>query len=146
MLREDAGILDDLIVYFLTESWFRMVVNAGTRDKDLAWIRRHAAALGVEVTERKDLAMIAVQGPNAREKAAQAIPAEHRSTALALDAFFGARMWRAVRRTDRLHRRRRLGGDGSRRAARASCGIRGMRQVSGLVDSARVTLCGSKPA
>ena len=90
MLREDAGILDDLIVYFLTESWFRMVVNAGTRDKDLAWIRSRAAAHGVEVTERKDLAMIAVQGPNAREKAAQAIPAEHRSTALALGAFVGA--------------------------------------------------------
>jgi aminomethyltransferase len=90
MLREDAGILDDLIVYFLEESWFRMVVNAGTREKDLAWIRRHAAAFGVEVTERTDLAMIAVQGPNARERAAQAIPAQDRRNALALDAFFGA--------------------------------------------------------
>jgi glycine cleavage system T protein (aminomethyltransferase) len=90
MLREDAGVLDDLIVYFLTESWFRMVVNAGTRDRDLAWIRAHAAAHAVEVTERKDLAMIAVQGPNAREKAALAIPAEHRSSALALGTFVGA--------------------------------------------------------
>ncbi len=90
MLREDAGILDDLIVYFLTESWFRIVVNAGTRDKDIAWIRAQAAAHGVEVAERKDLAMIAVQGPNARDKAAQAIPAEHRRTALALGTFFGA--------------------------------------------------------
>jgi aminomethyltransferase len=90
MLREDAGILDDLIVYFLDESWFRMVVNAGTREKDLAWIRRHAAAFRVEVTERTDLAMIAVQGPNARQKAAQAIPAQDRSIALALDTFFGA--------------------------------------------------------
>jgi glycine cleavage system T protein (aminomethyltransferase) len=90
MLREDAGVLDDLIVYFLTEAWFRMVVNAGTRDKDLAWIRAHAAAHAVEVTERKDLAMIAVQGPNAREKAALAIPAEHRSGALALGTFVGA--------------------------------------------------------
>jgi aminomethyltransferase len=89
MLREDAGILDDLIVYFLTESWFRMVVNAGTRDKDLAWIRSRAAGHGVEITERKDLAMIAVQGPNARQKAAQAIPAEYRTAALALGTFVG---------------------------------------------------------
>ena len=43
LLDEQGGVLDDLIVYFLSESWFRLVVNAGTRDKDLAWIRRHAA-------------------------------------------------------------------------------------------------------
>ncbi|HZF27019.1 MAG TPA: glycine cleavage system aminomethyltransferase GcvT, partial [Steroidobacteraceae bacterium] len=90
MLREDAGILDDLIVYFMTESWFRMVVNAGTRDKDLAWIRKHAAAFDIEVTERKDLAMIALQGPNARAKAATQIGAGHRAAALALGAFVGA--------------------------------------------------------
>ena len=40
----DGGVIDDLIVYFLSETWFRLVVNAGTRDKDLAWIRGHAAA------------------------------------------------------------------------------------------------------
>jgi len=90
LLREDGGILDDLIVYFLTESWFRMVVNAGTRDKDLAWIRRHASAFAVEVMERKDLAMIAVQGPNARDKAATLLPAAERAAALALDTFVGA--------------------------------------------------------
>ena len=43
MLREDGGVIDDLIVYLFSESWFRMVVNAGTRAKDLAWIRAHAA-------------------------------------------------------------------------------------------------------
>ncbi|HKE45387.1 MAG TPA: glycine cleavage system aminomethyltransferase GcvT [Steroidobacteraceae bacterium] len=90
MLRADAGILDDLIVYFLSESWFRMVVNAGTRDKDLDWIRQHAAAFEVAVTERKDLAMIAVQGPKAREKAATRIPAAHRAAALELGTFVGA--------------------------------------------------------
>ncbi len=89
MLREDAGIIDDLIVYFLTEHWFRMVVNAGTRDKDLAWIRRHAQSFGVEITERTDLAMIAVQGPNARDKAATVLPVQHRARALSLDTFFG---------------------------------------------------------
>jgi len=68
MLDERGGVIDDLIVYYLDESWFRVVVNAATRDKDLAWIGRQAAAFDVAVTERKDLAMIAVQGPNAREK------------------------------------------------------------------------------
>jgi len=75
MLNERGGVIDDLIVYFLTESWFRAVVNAGTRDKDLAWIRRHAATFGVEVTERTDLAMLAIQGPEARAKAAQLLTA-----------------------------------------------------------------------
>ena len=68
MLNENGGVIDDLIVYFLTEDFFRVVVNAATRDKDLAWIEKQAAAFGVKVTERADLSMIAVQGPNAREK------------------------------------------------------------------------------
>ena len=70
MLDEQGGIIDDLIVYFLRDDWFRLVVNASTREKDLAWIGRHAAGFGVEVRERDDLAMIAVQGPNARERVA----------------------------------------------------------------------------
>jgi aminomethyltransferase len=89
MLNEAGGVIDDLIVYFLTESWFRIVVNAGTRDKDLAWMRQQAVPFGVELTERTDLAMIAVQGPNARAKAAELLPAADRPAALALDAFFG---------------------------------------------------------
>jgi aminomethyltransferase len=89
MLNEAGGVIDDLIVYFLTESWFRVVVNAGTRDKDLAWMRGIAPQYGVELTERVDLAMLAVQGPNARAKVAELLPAEHRAAALALDVFFG---------------------------------------------------------
>ena len=68
MLNERGGVIDDLITYFLTEDWFRVVVNAATRDKDLAWIAKQAAAFDVKVTERSELAMIAVQGPNARAK------------------------------------------------------------------------------
>jgi aminomethyltransferase len=90
MLDESGGVIDDLIVYFMNESWFRMVVNAGTRDKDLAWIRRHATDFGIEVIERNDLAMIAVQGPQAREKVAQLLPPEGAKAALDLQAFFGA--------------------------------------------------------
>ncbi len=89
MLNERGGVIDDLIVYFLDESFFRVVVNAGTRDKDLAWMRAIAAPFGVALTERVDLAMVAVQGPNARTKVISLLPEEHRSAALALQPFFG---------------------------------------------------------
>ncbi|MBT8128392.1 MAG: glycine cleavage system aminomethyltransferase GcvT, partial [Gammaproteobacteria bacterium] len=69
MLNHDGGVIDDLIVYYMDDSWYRMVVNAATRDKDLAWMDEQSAAYEVEIKERADLAMIAVQGPNAREKA-----------------------------------------------------------------------------
>lgn len=67
MLNEQGGILDDLITYFLDESFFRMVVNAATHDKDMAWITSQAGAFDIEVTEQPGLAMIAVQGPTARQ-------------------------------------------------------------------------------
>jgi aminomethyltransferase len=89
LLDDNAGVLDDLIVYFLDESWFRVVVNAGTRDKDIAWIGRQAREFQVDVQERQDLAMIAVQGPNARNKAAGLLPAAERAVALALEVFGG---------------------------------------------------------
>ena len=66
MLLPTGGVIDDLIAYFVTESWFRLVVNAGTRRKDLAWIEEHAAPYGVSVRERSDLSILAVQGPDAR--------------------------------------------------------------------------------
>jgi len=75
MLNEDGGVIDDLIVYFMRDDWFRVVVNAATRDKDLAWLQRQAQPFDVKVTERSELAMIAVQGPNAPEKVYQARPA-----------------------------------------------------------------------
>ena len=87
MLNERGGVIDDLIVYYLAESSFRAVVNASTRDKDLLWIRRHAAPLGVEVAERTDLAMLAIQGPEARAKAAQLLAGPGAAAALALGAF-----------------------------------------------------------
>lgn len=68
MLNEHGGVIDDLIVYYLGEEFFRAVVNAGTRAKDLAWIQQQAKAFDVEVKERPDFGMIAVQGPNARAK------------------------------------------------------------------------------
>jgi aminomethyltransferase len=68
MLNERGGVIDDLIVYFFDEAHFRLVVNAATRAKDLAWIEQQAVAFEVEVKERPEFAMIAVQGPNARAK------------------------------------------------------------------------------
>ncbi len=61
LLNEAGGVLDDLIVYYLGERFFRVVVNAGTRDKDLAWIRSRAVQFDVEVRERTDLAILAVR-------------------------------------------------------------------------------------
>jgi len=75
-------VLDDLIVYFLTEDWFRIVVNASTADKDTAWLRsligQHAPQL--ELTVRDDLSMIAVQGPRARDKVWQVLPQTRAAT------------------------------------------------------------------
>lgn len=68
MCNEKGGIIDDLIVYFIEENFYRVVVNAGTRQKDLAWIREQAKNFNVEIIERTDLAIIAIQGPNARQK------------------------------------------------------------------------------
>ena len=86
MLNEQGGVIDDLIVYFQTETWFRVVVNAATRDKDMAWIEKHAAAFDIEVKER-ELAMVAVQGPNARAKAHTLFSAETATAAAALSKF-----------------------------------------------------------
>jgi len=74
MLNEQGGIIDDLITYFLNEEFFRVVVNAATHDKDMAWITSQARAFDVEVTERPELAMIAVQGPSARQALLAQLP------------------------------------------------------------------------
>jgi aminomethyltransferase len=76
MLHEGGGVVDDLIVYFMSESWFRLVVNAGCADKDLAWMeeQRDKLAPKISITPRRDLAMVAVQGPNAAEKLWAAMP------------------------------------------------------------------------
>jgi aminomethyltransferase len=90
MLLPSGGVIDDLIVYFMSDNWFRVVVNAGTRDKDLAWMRRHAEPFAVAVAERSDLAMIAIQGPNAREKTLPLLAPAQRVAARELAPFFGA--------------------------------------------------------
>ncbi|TVS16013.1 MAG: glycine cleavage system aminomethyltransferase GcvT [Gammaproteobacteria bacterium] len=68
MLDSEGGILDDLIVYRRDGGW-RLVVNSATRQDDLAWLETQRRK-GVTVTERPELAMIAVQGPAALERSA----------------------------------------------------------------------------
>jgi aminomethyltransferase len=82
MLREDGGVIDDLIVYFFTPERYRVVVNAGTADKDLAWMRQQGENFTVTIVDRPELAMIAVQGPNAREHFWAAFPVGRARTVL----------------------------------------------------------------
>jgi len=74
MLNEKGGVVDDLIVYYLNDEDYRMVINAGTTEKDIAWINTQAEGFNVSVEPKFDLAMIAVQGPNARAKVFEAMP------------------------------------------------------------------------
>lgn len=89
MLNPVGGVLDDLIVYFLGTDGYRVVVNAATADADLAWMQAQADAT-VHLRPRHDLAMIAVQGPAARELASRHLPAALVAPALALKPFSAA--------------------------------------------------------
>ncbi|MFZ1900482.1 MAG: glycine cleavage system aminomethyltransferase GcvT [Azonexus sp.] len=95
MLNEAGGVIDDLIIYFLTDTRFRIVVNAGTAEKDLAWMQARLAEwkLEVTITQRRDgdnaLAIIAVQGPNARTRVWEVLPQAKAATE-GLKAFFTA--------------------------------------------------------
>ncbi|KGQ17827.1 Aminomethyltransferase [Lysobacter dokdonensis DS-58] len=75
MLNPQGGVVDDLIVYYMGEGFYRLVVNAATREKDLQWINAAAGAFGVDVAERPEFGMVAVQGPTARERVASLLDA-----------------------------------------------------------------------
>jgi len=88
MLNEQGGVIDDLIVY-LTAEGYRVVVNASTRDKDLAWMAKQSAGFAVVLNERADLAMLAIQGPQARAKTAELVSAARASLIHGLKPFQG---------------------------------------------------------
>lgn len=73
MLNPQGGIIDDLIVYYFADDRWRLVVNAACAQGDIAWMQRVAQAkhFDVVITSRSDLAMIAVQGPQALSLLAQ---------------------------------------------------------------------------
>lgn len=73
MLNKNAGVVDDLIVYFVYENNYRMVINAGTAKKDIAWMNEQQEGFDVAISPKNDVAIIAVQGPSAREKVFEAI-------------------------------------------------------------------------
>ena len=89
MLNNDGGVIDDLIVYYLADDFYRMVVNAATRENDLKWITAQAQSFDVEIKERDDFAMIAVQGPNAREKTHSILKDKNIAAVSSLEPFYG---------------------------------------------------------
>jgi aminomethyltransferase len=78
MLNEKGGVVDDMIVY-RTESAYRLVVNASTRDQDMTWMHAQLGNYQVQLHERPELAMLAIQGPHARQKIAELVT-QSRST------------------------------------------------------------------
>ena len=87
MLNEEGGVIDDLIVYKM-DGWYRTVVNCGTREKDLAWMSKQIEGFDATLTERSELAMVAVQGPNAIAKVKQ-VRAEQADLIDSLNIFQG---------------------------------------------------------
>ncbi|SUG81695.1 aminomethyltransferase [Salmonella enterica subsp. enterica] len=85
-------MIDDLIIYYFTEDFFRLVVNSATREKDLSWITQHAEPYAIDITVRDDLSLIAVQGPNAQEKAATLFTDEQRHAVEGMKPFFGVQV------------------------------------------------------
>lgn len=71
MLNEQGGIIDDLIAYKISDDFYRLVVNSGTHDKDIAWLTQQAESFQLTLAERSDLAMLALQGPATRDKIAK---------------------------------------------------------------------------
>ena len=89
MLNEQGGVIDDLIVYYCDDTHYRIVFNAATREKDLSWTRAQGAHFSVALRVRDELAMIAIQGPNAREKTHKVLTREQAAAANALAPFNG---------------------------------------------------------
>ncbi|GLK87615.1 glycine cleavage system aminomethyltransferase GcvT [Pseudomonas turukhanskensis] len=88
MLNSEGGVIDDLIVY-LTVEGYRVVVNAATRDKDLAWMQAQTAGFDVQLVERSELAMLAIQGPHARAKTAELVSSSRAALITDLKPFQG---------------------------------------------------------
>ena len=72
MLNEKGGVVDDMIVYLRADG-YRLVVNAATRDQDLAWMTAQSRGFDVQLQERPELALLAIQGPQARHKVAELV-------------------------------------------------------------------------
>lgn len=87
MLNEHGGVIDDLIVYKISNDNYRLIVNSATHDKDLAWLQKQMSGYKLELTERTDLAMLAIQGPQVRDKIATIFSSAELQAILALKPF-----------------------------------------------------------
>ncbi len=92
MLNENAGVIDDLIIYFFDENNYRLVVNSATREKDLAWMNKQAEGFDVSISERPEYGMIAVQGPQAKAKVAKLLTAQQQAVVADMKPFFGVQV------------------------------------------------------
>ena len=89
MLNEDGGVVDDLVVYFFTDQDYRLVVNSATKEKDLNHLNKYADGFDITITERPELAMLAVQGPNAKAKVAEILTDSQKAAVDGMKMFFG---------------------------------------------------------
>ena len=92
MLNAQGGVIDDLIVYFFSSSDYRLVVNSATRDRDMQWLNEVASQFNVTVTERPELAMIALQGPQAEAQLAGVLGAQNFSALAGMKPFMSAQV------------------------------------------------------
>ena len=91
MLKPDGGVIDDLIVYRMSFG-YRVVVNCATRDKDLDWMQAQTTGFDVTVSERPELAILAVHGPLSIEKVVGLLDAEKAEAVSKLKNFRGAEL------------------------------------------------------
>jgi aminomethyltransferase len=89
MLNPSGGVIDDLIIYKLADSIYRLVMNAATREKDWGWLQKQVFSFNVELQQRDDLAMLAVQGPHAITKTLSILTAAQQEAVRALQPFYG---------------------------------------------------------
>lgn len=89
MLNDKGGVVDDLIVYKFNDQDYRMVINAATREKDLAWITQNKVGFDVEIKPHPEFAMIAIQGPNAITKTQSVLTPKQREASKNLKIFQG---------------------------------------------------------
>jgi len=92
MLNEEGGVIDDLIIYFFTETDYRLVVNSATREKDLAWMAKQSDGFEITITERPEFGMLAVQGPQAKAKVATLLNEEQSASVEGMKPFFGVQV------------------------------------------------------
>lgn len=68
MCYEDGGVVDDLLVYKVSDTQFFLVINAANIDKDWAWIQQQAKGYDVTLEHQSEMyGELAVQGPDSEK-------------------------------------------------------------------------------